>query len=330
MKTKKKLLAAAVSAVLMLSAMPFSAGAAMTGPADSVMQMYERIAEWENVSLEDCYIKVGDVRDVTLFTPNKPYSITIWNRDPFRVTVKPGTTLTPEDVSDAWRAYMTALGQIDNAYGLDTVPEVTETETEGTYLVYLEDAWRHGVYIFPDSLTLIPQVERIEGKYGYHTDSRANYGEIPFLVFQCDITPTAEDFPGLNVKSIRYDESFYNAWLLELNEKNNYREYVKAYQIMQSLDYVHDLYFPYSETALYDTSEDVSIPIGDYETVFLRGDLNKDGEVDVMDAVLLARLTAEDTDIPVSESGIVNADADGDGLLTLRDVTLILEKAACF
>lgn len=331
MKTSKKLIAAAVSAVLMLGAMPVSASAAMTGPPASIMQMYERIAEWENVSVDDCIIKIGTVRDSTIVTPNKLYSVSVWQRGPLRVTVKPGTELTPEEVSDAWRRYLTETDRLEGAYGLNSVPQITETETEGTYLVEMDEVWRHGAYIFPDSLTMIPQVEKIEGQYRYHTDDRVNSGYISRILFQCDFTPAPEDFPDLNISSISYSD-FYQSWDLRLRgedtEYGSFHDYYSAYTLMKSLDFVWDVGYEYASTELADYNEDSFIYIDDYEPIFHRGDLNWDGEVDIVDAVLLARLTAEDTDIPLAESSYVNADTDGDGLITLRDVTVILNRAA--
>ena len=59
-----------------------------------------------------------------------------------------------------------------------------------------------------------------------------------------------------------------------------------------------------------------------------RGDVNcKDG-VDVSDAVLLARLIAEDSTVIVTEQGLKNADADRDGKLSSNDVITILRIIA--
>ena len=60
----------------------------------------------------------------------------------------------------------------------------------------------------------------------------------------------------------------------------------------------------------------------------MTGDINIDAEIDVSDAVLLARFLAEDTDAEITEIGMGNADADGDGTKTLADVTKILRKIA--
>lgn len=331
MKATKKLLAAAVSTVLALGALPFSAHAAVTGPPASIMQMYERIAEWDGVSVDDCFTEIGALRGAALITPKKMYFIDIWQSGPLRVTVKEGTELTPEDVSGAWRDYLTATGGLDGAYGLDSVPEIMETETAGTYLVEMDEVWRHGDYPFADALTLLPNVEKIEGQYGYHTDSRPNTVRIYCIRFQCDFTPAPEDFPELDVADISHSE-YTDAWELTLPydawDSSSYPDYFAAYAALRSLDFVRDVHMGWITTEVADGNEDATIRIGEYEPVFYRGDLNTDGQIDLRDAVLLARLTAEDSEIPAAKLGLVNADADGDGFVTLRDVTAVLEKIA--
>ena len=58
------------------------------------------------------------------------------------------------------------------------------------------------------------------------------------------------------------------------------------------------------------------------------GDVNLSDEVDVSDAVLLARMLAEDPDAAVSEQGMRNADADRSGTLDSNDVITILKYIA--
>ena len=60
----------------------------------------------------------------------------------------------------------------------------------------------------------------------------------------------------------------------------------------------------------------------------LIGDVNEDVLVDVSDAVLLARLIAEDTEASVTEQGLLNADMNGNGQPDSDDVILILKKIA--
>ena len=58
---------------------------------------------------------------------------------------------------------------------------------------------------------------------------------------------------------------------------------------------------------------------------WVRGDVNCDGNVSISDAVLLARLVAEDTAVTVTEQGMENADLNGDGELTSDDTTQLLK-----
>ena len=60
----------------------------------------------------------------------------------------------------------------------------------------------------------------------------------------------------------------------------------------------------------------------------MTGDANCSGNVDVSDAVLLARLIAEDADAKITETGMLNADCDGDGTLSSSDTILILKYLA--
>lgn len=66
------------------------------------------------------------------------------------------------------------------------------------------------------------------------------------------------------------------------------------------------------------------------QTVLLRGDVDCNGERDVSDVVLLARLLVEDRDAIVSEQGRRNADCDADGKTTPDDTVLLLRFIAKF
>jgi len=61
---------------------------------------------------------------------------------------------------------------------------------------------------------------------------------------------------------------------------------------------------------------------------YLCGDVNCSGRMDVADAVLLARMFAEDSDITVTGQGLRNADADCNGYVEMADVTAILKMLA--
>ncbi len=54
--------------------------------------------------------------------------------------------------------------------------------------------------------------------------------------------------------------------------------------------------------------------------VYHKGDINMNGSVDVADAVLLARIVAEDDSLQVNEAMLAQADLDSDGFLTVLDL----------
>ena len=60
----------------------------------------------------------------------------------------------------------------------------------------------------------------------------------------------------------------------------------------------------------------------------LAGDINGDNEVTVSDAILLARIIAEDTTVSVSAEGLENADVNMSGAPDQEDLTMILKKIA--
>lgn len=60
----------------------------------------------------------------------------------------------------------------------------------------------------------------------------------------------------------------------------------------------------------------------------LKGDANMDKKVTVGDAVLMARVSAEDKTANITEQGKINGDVTGDGKITSDDVTNVLKYLA--
>lgn len=69
---------------------------------------------------------------------------------------------------------------------------------------------------------------------------------------------------------------------------------------------------------------------GDTPSTLKYGDVDCNGDVNVADAVLLARFEAEDSEVTVSAQGKLNADcfADGKGALTTEDLNALLSYLA--
>lgn len=82
-----------------------------------------------------------------------------------------------------------------------------------------------------------------------------------------------------------------------------------------------------AETAT-ETTVTVTTAADDGAKDALRGDVNCDRNIDVSDAVLLARLIAEDPGAAVTEQGMINADCDGENGISSSDVIGILKYVA--
>ena len=60
----------------------------------------------------------------------------------------------------------------------------------------------------------------------------------------------------------------------------------------------------------------------------LLGDANEDGKITVSDAIIVARIVAEDGTVKVTDQGLKNADFNGKDGITTEDTTLLLKKIA--
>lgn len=76
------------------------------------------------------------------------------------------------------------------------------------------------------------------------------------------------------------------------------------------------------------TLEENTPPLIGQNALSVAGDINIDCSIDVADAVLLARFCVEDAAANITQTGLGNADYDGDGMTTILDVTAILRKIA--
>lgn len=69
-------------------------------------------------------------------------------------------------------------------------------------------------------------------------------------------------------------------------------------------------------------------PAGSETAAGIKGDTNCDGKFNVSDAVLAARVAAEDKTAAVTAEGLANADVDGKEGLSIDDVTVLLQALA--
>ena len=89
-----------------------------------------------------------------------------------------------------------------------------------------------------------------------------------------------------------------------------------------------ELYEQFGIAAGWSCPESVNTPMIGQNALAVAGDINIDCSIDVADAVLLARFCAEDAAANITQTGLGNADYDGDGMTTILDVTAILRKIA--
>lgn len=71
-------------------------------------------------------------------------------------------------------------------------------------------------------------------------------------------------------------------------------------------------------------SSDKTLPEG----MTMRGDATCNDEVDISDAILISRVASEDTSVDITEQGRINANCDGDDLLSANDAAAVLRIIA--
>ena len=89
-----------------------------------------------------------------------------------------------------------------------------------------------------------------------------------------------------------------------------------------------ELYEQFGLAAEWSCPESINEQMIGQNALAVAGDVNIDCSIDVADAVLLARFCAEDAAANITQTGLGNADYDGDGMTTILDVTAILRKTA--
>ena len=72
------------------------------------------------------------------------------------------------------------------------------------------------------------------------------------------------------------------------------------------------------------TSSDKTLPEG----MTMRGDATCNDEVDISDVILISRVASEDTSVDITEQGRINANCDGDDILSANDAATALRIIA--
>ena len=89
-----------------------------------------------------------------------------------------------------------------------------------------------------------------------------------------------------------------------------------------------ELYEQFGLAAEWECPESVNEQMIGQNALAVAGDINIDCEINVSDAVLIARIISEDATLNLTSTGMGNADVDGDGLLTLHDTATLLRRLA--
>ena len=168
--------------------------------------------------------------------------------------------------------------------------------------------------------------------------ANVQYGESPALiVFATETGSHGVVGYGQEDGSWRFDGKRYDARILlwDSNFPNALHEESCIYYDKHTLDYCIPYYGIHVAEGAADNTAGIFTVCNDTDilnayphalakTAPIRGDINSDGRLTVADAILLARVCAEDPAVQRFDP----QDLDGDGLLTVTDVTEILKMLA--
>lgn len=302
-------------------------GVQNTAQSKSMQAYFERIAGWENTTLDDCYILNG----TQLLTPEKPYSVAYRQCSPYCFYLKRGTKPDADAIRKKWREMMIAAGYPDDSRLDNEIGKMRFEFSQGGYLI--QDArTEFASASIIDCLQSFPNVERVTAQFCYTTDDRVNGSGSYQFYFTSDRALTKADFPQLSVKEMAQQlvnivpgEEQPTLYSLRLSSER-YQDYYAAVPYLLSLDFISDLKLGYMLTALADLNDDTQMKLPDWDTLYRRGDATGDDTVDISDAVSVARFCAEDA--AVTLNSLRNADCDNDGNVAFSDVTAILKQIA--
>lgn len=227
-------------------------------------EMYERIARWENTTVDQCLV----VSEKQFLTPTKPYEITRLRTSPYRVTFKEGTAPDWDAIFDKWLEVLRRNGYPESSLenlSYELLPKPASEEFSNIdFFRTTQDGWKQ--YSILDVLEEFPEIEKIEAKFSYFTNSRPNAtgGYSITVAGNSDEMP---EIPADDIKTMQYDETG-KYWYIKLNSE----EYSAYFEQMKQLaaDGGQGLSLEYISTCMADDSEEASYELPDYETLFER------------------------------------------------------------
>ena len=226
----------------------------------------ERIAGWENVTLQDCFLLRTRSGNAQVLTPEHPYIIQYFRTGPYRITFSGDNVPKEEEVLEKWAKMLRDTSYRDQKLHCTFKPAEYGYDVMANMGILLEEC-----------LKSFPQTESIDAQYAYRTDDHANHYDGGYAYdysycFQCDRTPVPEDFPSLDVASIRKDE-LTGAWKLYLNN-DQYSDYFAGFRTMLDSEIVKNLSFDYIITQLFDDRDDAQMNLPERTVVYRRGDID--------------------------------------------------------
>ena len=243
----------------------------------------ERVAGWENVTLQDCFLLRTQSGNAQVLTPEHPYTIQYFRTGPYRITFSGDNVPKEEEVLEKWAEMLRDTSYRDQELHCTFKPAEYGYDVMANMGILLEEC-----------LKSFPQTESIDAQYAYRTDDHANHYDGGYAYdysycFQCDRTPVPEDFPSLDVASIQKDE-LTGAWKMYLNN-DRYSDYFAGFRTMLDSEIVKNLSFDYIITQLFDDRDDAQMNLPERTVVYRRGDI--DGNAESLAEIIRAGLPDE-------------------------------------
>ena len=219
--------------------------------------------------------------------------------------------------------------------GTETLSEVEPTKDIVSFINYYQCLQGRG------DMVITYEPEHLKFQRMLKIAKNISHGESPFLLtFATKSSSHGVVGYGLESGSWEYNDKTYDGRILvwDSNFPKELHDGSCLYYDSKTFDYC----IPYYDVHVADGAEDntagiitvcndISI-LNAYPYSFsaegIRGDVNCDQSITVADAVMLARVCAEDSNVSVTETGMENADVNEDGFITVFDVTQILKILA--
>lgn len=227
--------------------------------------------------------------------------------------------------------------------GAKSLADIRPTEEVQSFINYYHSV--QYLRAFSSSATTYSEAGRIWNMI--ETAKRVKHGELPFMLsFQNTEFGHAVIGYGQEDGEWTFNDQDYDGRIIvwDPNFPNEFHEQSCLYYNNKTFDYCiphYKVYYNHADLIhpsgklLYTVNDLKRLDPYPYEfetesTVYQNGDCNCDGEIDVSDAVLLARFCAEDSKAMLTIQGRALADVNDDSVITPEDVIGILRIIAKF